>query len=979
MAPKPTTPKPTEGQARDPRDTPAMRQYMAFKKLHPECLLFFRIGDFYELFDSDAERASKLLGLTLTERSAGIPMAGVPFHQLETYLKRLVALGVRVAVADQLQTPEEARAANGSGAVIERGLTRVLTPGTLVDETLLDDGRPNNLAAVAFVPGAATTRRDPTLAEVAAVAIADLSTGRFTVLECPAEGPGLIDELARRQVSEVLYAETADGRRPPRIARVLDGLGVSGTPLPQWHFRATESREALLQQFSVATLAGFGLQDDDPVVVAAGALVRYLRQTQALDARPAGPGGSASGSGARRSLMHLAPPRREGAAESLVLDTATLRSLEIDRPIRGGGVGGGQSDGSLVGIFQVGPGGRGCRTAMGKRTVLEWLCRPSARAEVIASRHGCVGVLREDRRMAAELGVALAGVQDVPRIAARMALGRVTARDLVGFARSLAKVEAIETALVNVGAFSVQRGALGAVRGAIEPVAAKVLSVCAEHPPANVRDGGLVRDGVDAALDEARGLERDAGAWLSAYQARLAAEFSIPGLKVGYNKIFGYYIELPKGQAARAPEGFARRQTLTNAERYITPELKDFEEKVTTASTRALQRELAIFDGLCAAAAAVVASAMAYAETVAEIDALLCFADTAAARGWVAPEMVTEPVLDIRQGRHPVLNELLGTQFVPNDTRLGLGEEGDATVGPTLALITGPNMAGKSTYIRQTALLVLMAHAGSFVPAERALIGLTDRIFARVGADDALHAGQSTFMVEMTETANILHQATARSLVILDEIGRGTSPLDGLSLAWAIAVSVAAPARGRGTRALFATHYHEITRLAELLPGRVMNLHVAVREWTPGGGEGQEAGQTQIVFLHRILPGRTDRSYGLHVARLAGIPEGTVRRAREVLESLSVEHAQVGAGRGEAAAGPRPGGIDPSRIRSAAAPPDGQLSLFTEYLPHPVVMELKQVALDGMTPMGAFDELRRLKALAENDRSEGQTCAPGSA
>jgi DNA mismatch repair protein MutS len=440
---------------------------------------------------------------------------------------------------------------------------------------------------------------------------------------------------------------------------------------------------------------------------------------------------------------------------------------------------------------------------------------------------------------------------------------------------------------------------------------------------------------VDRELDEARGLEKDAGAWLADYQARLTAEHDLPSLKVGYNSVFGYYIELPAAQARRAPDAFTRKQTLKNAERYITPELKEFEDKVTTASARALERERVIFDGLCERARQRVPDLVEYADTVAELDVLLGFADKAHQRGWKRPEITTERELSVHAGRHPVLDETLGQAFVPNDCELGIPD-----TPANLALITGPNMAGKSTYIRQTALLVVLAQAGSFVPADRATIGVCDRVFTRVGADDALHRGQSTFMVEMTETANILNNATTDSLVILDEIGRGTSTLDGLSLAWAIAECLAGDDTNPGPRTLFATHYHEITELEEKLAPRVRNLHVAVREWTT------DEGKQEIVFLHSIRPGRADQSYGVHVAELAGVPRPVTVRAREILGALSVQHARVDTAR-----------VEKPRKRDEPA----QLGLFTEFLPHPAVDELRELKLDAMTPLQAFDALRKLK------------------
>ncbi|MCW5764354.1 MAG: DNA mismatch repair protein MutS [Phycisphaeraceae bacterium] len=916
-----------------------MRQYARFKKAHPGCILLFRIGDFYEMFDDDAVTVSRAIGLTLTQRTAGVPMCGMPYHQLETYLRRLIEQGFRVAVCDQVQDAAEAK------GVIERDVTRVLTPGTLVDETLLADDQAGALAAVCFPPDEPPTAAGPVLnASTTAMAVVELSTGAFSLLRCAPQAAA--DELARRGVSEVLYPGTLDGAPPARLAPMLTALGIAGTAQPQWHFRPAEAGEALREQFGVRTLAGFGLSDEDPLVGPAGAVVRYLR------AMAAPRGGETDGAAASKrpvgSLAHLRPPRREEPGDELMLDASTFRSLEIDRTMRTGRTdrpagAPGTVDGSLASIFT---GRASPRTPMGRRLVRQWLCRPLARPEPINARQAIVATLVADRRAAEELRAALAPVQDVQRIAARIALRRATPRDLVALARSLAQVESLSACTANAPALADHRGRFEAAAEGVRPLAERIAEACVDDPPAHLRDGGLIRDGVDAELDEARRLKTSAGQWLAEYQTRLVAEHGLPSLKVGYNRIFGYYIELPKAQAARAPAAFSRRQTLTGAERFITPELKEFEDKVTTASGRAVAREQAMFDALCDQAGAVLGPIAAFGDAAAELDVLAAFAEKAVARRWVRPVLSPEPVLSVRQGRHPVLDELLENAFVPNDLSLGGG-------GPGLALITGPNMAGKSTFIRQTALLVLLAHTGSFVPAEEATIGLTDRIFTRVGADDALFAGQSTFMVEMTETASILHHATARSLVVLDEIGRGTSTLDGLSLAWAVAERLASPEpppRGNGgPRTLFATHYHELTGLQERLEGRVTNLHVSVREWT------DESGHDHIAFLHRIVPGRTDRSYGIHVARLAGIPPAVIARAGEILESLSV--AQAG--------GP---GAAPAQRTEPRPAPAGQLPLFTEYIPHPAIDALREVKIDAITPLQAFDELRRLQGLARRTK-----------
>lgn len=902
-------------------NTPAMRQWAAFKKKHPDCVLLFRMGDFYELFDEDAVRVSKAIGLTLTQRTEGLPMAGMPHHQLDTYLKRLIDRGFRVAVCDQVQDPREAK------GVVERAVTRVLTPGTLVEESLLADDATNRLAAVAFLGSG----DDPQ--QRVGVAVVEVSTGAFAVFDTTAADlPG---ELARRSPSELLYADTSGNAPPPRIDRILSALSLSGTPRPAWHFRPQESLEALHAHYGVASLAGFGIREDDCALGPAGAIVRYLRETQVVHEDDAELTDDARRIFAGRSLAHLTPPRREDPSRNLRLDAASLRALEIERTVRASGNAtgsrNGDSDGSLLSIFAR----PGCCTPMGRRLIREWLCAPLCDLAAIEARHHAVGTLTSDPMLARALTDALDPVQDVARIMARIGLARATPRDLVALGRSLGRIDAIAQAIEGAPAFEHHRNALVECRAALAPISERIARECIDDPPAHLRDGGIIRDGIDPALDEARQLQRDSGAWLAEYQTRLIAEHELPSLKVGYNKVFGYYIELPSAQARRAPDIFTRKQTLKNAERYITPELKQYEDKVLGAGERAVQREQDLFANLCRIAAEGMRDAAAFSEVVAELDVLACFADRAVRRNWIKPEMTDEPILDITQGRHPVLEDILTDRFVPNDCALAIPAD-DAT--PTLALITGPNMAGKSTYIRQVALLVLLAHAGSFVPAEAARIGITDRIFTRIGADDALHQGQSTFMVEMVETANILHNATTRSLVVLDEIGRGTSTLDGLSLAWAIAEHLAAET-GAHPRTLFATHYHEITDLAEQTRGRVTNLHVSVREW------GDE-----IVFLHRILPGRANQSYGIHVARLAGLPRSVVQRANQLLESLNVSHTGAAA--------------------PVHAPPrqrDAQLGLFAEPAPHPAIEEIKAIEIERITPLEAFDRLRNLSTLVRNN------------
>ncbi len=907
----------TPHKASKPQAETAMDQHARLKADYPDCLLMFRIGDFYETFHDDAKTIASAVGLTLTKRKDGVPLAGIPHHQLEVYLRRLVDLGFRVAVADQVQDPKLAK------GVVDRAVTRVVTPGTLVDESLLDPERSSTLAAVAF---------DPSDQRLAGLAIIDPATGAFAVLEGSAEE--VRDELARARPSEILFA-TADieQRTPDAVADLAAGLDAAMTPRPVWTFRDAQAERCLCERFGVATLEAFGLGTPGPARGAAGAAVLYLDET--------------SPASATRSRDHLRPPTRRDAAG--VLDATSMRALEIERTLRTGSI-----DGSLLGVFlrpgrAAGIAGQAslCRTAMGKRLLRDWLCRPLASAGAVRARQARVAVLVEDQRLADEAGGSLEAVRDVARIAGRLALGRATPRDLVALAQSVLAAADLAKLLEPVPALAKLSRQLADASAQLSTLADEITTSCVDDPPGHLRIGGLFRDGVDRQLDEARSLQRDAGEWLAEYQRSLSARHQLPPLKVGHNKVFGYYVELTAVQArehasALDASGLTRQQTLKNAERFTTPELREFDHKVSTAEARAIDREEVLFAALCARASELTHAMNSLAGSAAELDATGALAAKARRSGWVRPTIVEEPVLDIEEGRHPVLDETLGHRFVPNPVRLGVHAEGDDDTAH-VALITGPNMAGKSTFIRQTALLALLAQVGSYLPASRATVGVCDRICTRVGADDALHQGRSTFMVEMTETASILHHATARSLIVLDEIGRGTSTLDGLSLAWAIAEHLA---QAGGPRTLFATHYHELTDLSETHSGRLKNLHVAVREFTPEPTEDQPTPTTELVFVHRILPGRADQSYGVHVAELAGVPASVVLRAREVLGSLAVEHQQH------------------PRVPPAAqpAPSSAQMSLFTEFVPHPVIDQLRETKLDELSPMQAFDLLRALRA-----------------
>lgn len=870
--------------------TPMMKQYLEAKRACPDALLLFRMGDFYELFYEDAKTAARLLNLALTSREKGenaVPMAGFPHHQLETYLARLIAAGQRVAICEQVEDPKKAV------GLVRREVTRVVTRGTLTDEALLDPRQCNYLAAVA--PG------DPV-----GVAWVDISTGRFWGAAFPASQ--LAEQLARIAPAEVLLAEDA----PPLAGPAADGVLV--TRRPAWAFSQATAEKALTQHFGTASLEGFGFGTgpaDVQAVRAAGAILDYLAETQ------------------KTSLEHIDRLLPYRASSTLALDEATRRSLEITRTLREG-----RREGSLLHVLDR------TMTGMGSRLLAEWLANPLVDRAALEARLDALEELVQHAPLAAELRKTLRQVYDVERLLARVATQRATPRDLSFLGRTLGALPGLKARLAESGCTR-----LAQLAGQIDPcedLRATLQAALADECPLSCREGGFIRPGFHAELDNLRDLAYGGKEWIARYQAREIQRTGIPNLKVGFNKVFGYYIEITNAHQTKVPEDYIRKQTIKNAERYITPELKEYEEKVLSADEKAKELEYSLFVELRQAVAGARARLSATAAVLAQLDVLASLAELARTRNYCRPRLVEEPVLCIREGRHPVLDltEPEGT-FVPNDTIMG-PESG------RMLLITGPNMAGKSTYIRQVALLVLLAHMGSFVPAAEATIGLADRIFARVGASDELSRGQSTFLVEMIETARILHTATSRSVVILDEIGRGTSTYDGISLAW----SVAEYLHDRiGCRTLFATHYHELTDLAQSLPG-VKNLNVAVREW-----------QDEVVFLHKIVEGAADKSYGIHVARLAGVPREVIQRAREILAQLEDEHLDE-FGRPRIARPPAPRG-------------EIQLTLFAP-AEHPVLDEIRQLDVNQITPLEAMRRIEQWQSeLARSPRPSTRRRAPG--
>ena len=795
--------------------TPMMQQYRDAKARHPGMILLFRMGDFYETFEADAELLSRVLGLTLTSRDKGVPMAGFPHHSLEGHLRRLLQGGHRVAVCDQV---EDAALAKG---LVKREVTRVVTPGTITEDDLLDPRTPNHLAAI--IPGT----------NVCGIAWVELSTGEFFAGDVPAERLG--DELARINASECLISDKLASSLSPELRALLPR---TVTARADWTFDPLTARQALHQQFKILTLAGFGFADDQPCLTAAGALVQYLQETL------------------RASLAHLRKLTPFQADKFLILDEVTRRSLELTRTLRDG-----NREGSLLSVIDR------TVTPMGARLLHDSLLAPLAERGLIEARHDAVSELLNEHSLRTDLRDLLAAGNDLQRLTTRVSTARASPRDLTAVRQTLRLLPKFKARISGR-----KSALLSKLEGSLEllPDLRELLDhALVDDPPTNAREGGMIRDGYHAELDELKKLASEGKSWIARYQQQESMRTGIPSLKVGYNQVFGYYIEITHVHGSKVPPDYIRKQTLKNAERYITPELKEYEEKVLSAEERSLTLELELFNKVRETVAGQTHRLLATADVLAMIDFLASLAELAASRQFVRPILDDEPVLELREGRHPVLDQTLppGT-FVPNDACFG------AETG-MFWLITGPNMSGKSTFIRQVALLTLLAHLGSFVPARSARVGLTDRIFTRVGASDELSRGLSTFMVEMTEAANILNNATRRSLVILDEIGRGTSTYDGVSLAWAITEYLHDTV---GSRTLFATHYHELAQLAESLSG-LRNYHVQVKEL-----------DREIVFLHKIAPGNAQRSYGIHVARLAGVPETVLERADLILGELETRH-----------------------------------------------------------------------------------------
>ncbi len=901
--------------------TPAMRQYLEAKRQYRDAIVFFRMGDFYEMFYEDALVAARALELTLTSRSKdagglGIPMCGIPFHAADGYLARLVRKGFRVAICEQVEDPKKAK------GLVKREVVRVVSPGTLTDATYLDAREPAFLMSIVAA------------GDTFGVALIDVSTGEFTAAEYHGtEGvQALADEIAVLRPREVVIGrESGIAERLPEIGR----LQLPVTAVDDWTFDAEAARRALLDQLRTHGVEGFGLDGRLAAIQAAGALVSYLRDTQKAD------------------LAHVRTVSFKTVAECLIVDPITLKHLEVVTGSEGG------AQGSLLHEIDR------TVTSMAGRLLRAWLLRPLCALERIRDRLDAVEELAFRSTERGKFRDTLKSVHDLERLVARAALGTAGPRDLVALRQSLAAVPRIKLLLDEVQAPLLR--SLLAELDDLADVRDDIERSLVDEPPALAREGGFTRDGVDAELDDLKGISRSGRQVIAAMEERERQRTGIPSLKVRFNRVFGYYIEISRANLHNVPDDYQRKQTIAGGERFTTPALKEYEEKVLGADERILERELEIFEALRRRVGAEAPRIQDTARALATLDVLAGLAETAAIANYTKPHVHDGDDYVVTDGRHPVVERFVNDAFVPNDIELNSAER-------QLIILTGPNMGGKSTYLRQTALIPLLAQIGSFVPARDAKVPIVDRIFARVGASDNIARGQSTFMVEMQETANILHAATSRSLVVLDEIGRGTSTFDGLSIAWAVAEHLATNARAR-PKTLFATHYHELTDLADSLPG-VVNAHVAAREW-----------KDDIIFLRKIVSGRSDRSYGIQVARLAGLPPTVIARAREILVGLERDELSRGGrptlsgvagdpptqqlglfatpagaldGAGWLTQPPRSRSAEPPRAAAAAeaaAPEAGRADALHQ--------RLRAIDVDETTPRQALELLAELKKLAE--------------
>lgn len=867
--------------------SPARRQYLDIKAEYPDCILLFRMGDFYEMFDQDAEVAARELDITLTSRSSkrkgakNIPMAGVPHHAVDSYIHTLIEKGYHVAVCDQVSEP------TGKG-IVDREVVRVMTPGTITEPELLDGGKPNYLMSIVPIGDAESGQWSK-----AGLAFVDISTGQFETTQFEGDNAGMLvlEELARLSPREVIMPE----KWVEQGVTLPDGMHL--TAVQDWTSEYAGAEQLLREHFRVSTLDGYGLVNMPIAICAAGTALQYLRSTQ------------------KNSLAQLTSIRPYSTDNFMVLDQFTRRNLELTQTIRSG-----KTRGSVLGVLDT------CTTAMGSRLLRTWMLQPLLDLRRLNARLDAVGSLTRDEAIRLELRENLKHISDIERLVNRLIIGKAYPRDLIGLRDSLA----VLPNLLNIIADIPELEALAQRLDPCSEVYQLICEAITEEPPATLNNLGIIRPEFSEDLQKILDASASAREWIKNLEPTERRRTGIPTIKVGFNKVFGYYIEVTRANSDKVPEDYIRKQTLVNAERYITPELKEYETLVLNAEEEILDTERRIYQEVCEELASYGGQLLKTAKSIAHLDVFLSLATVAMMEGYTRPTLRDDTFLNIKDGRHPVVEKLLqdGNRYMPNDTKM--------TDDSRVHIITGPNMSGKSTYIRQLAIITLMAQIGSFVPADEAEIGLVDRIFARIGAQDEIHAGQSTFMVEMIETARLLSGSSPRSLLILDEIGRGTSTYDGLAIARSVIEYIHNNPR-LNCRTLFATHYHELTELPNILP-RTENYSVSVAE------RGED-----IVFLHKVVPGGADQSYGVHVAQLAGMPRPVVERARELLAQLEA---------------------DSSDFALKAQKKDdkpAQLSFFEAKKENPALDVLKNIEVDNLSPLEALTKLYELKRLAESE------------
>jgi DNA mismatch repair protein MutS len=862
--------------------TPMMRQYLELKEKYSDCLLFFRLGDFYEMFFEDAKTAAKELDLVLTGRDCGLteraPMCGVPYHAVDNYVSKLIEKGYKVAICEQMEDPSLAK------GLVERDVIRIITPGTVIEDRMLDEGQNSYIASIAT--------GDNTIG----LAYADVSTGEFYLLQLSGKQPAvaLLDELERIRPREIIAEPSLFLQqllsRQISAAYYLEQYGANA-------FLPENAKDILKRHFQVSSLSGFGVDDSPYAVSAAGALMRYLDETQ------------------KNALSHIRGMRLLNRSQYMVLDATTRRNLELTQPLRFGG----NKKNTLIHLLDH------AKTGMGGRMLRDWVDRPLQSIQDIERRLDAVGALKEDLTQRKQVQELLHGMYDIERLCSKIVYGSVNARDCVALIQTIQRVPIIKETLRASQSESLS--SISRELDEMDDVLNLLLSAITEEPPATLKDGGFIRAGYNAEVDELRNIAENSQSWLENFEQTQREITKIKSLRVSYNRVFGYYIEVTKSYLAQVPYEYERKQTLANAERFVTPELKEMEQKILGAKDRLVVLENELFAGIRELLVECTGRLQTNGSLIAELDCYGSLAEVAANNNYCRPNWNQQGRIQIVNGRHPVIENAMKEPFVPNDVLLNRTDD-------RLLIITGPNMAGKSTYMRQTALIALMAHIGAFVPASKADLCIVDRIFTRIGASDDLSSGQSTFMVEMSEVANILHNASENSLLILDEIGRGTSTFDGLSIAWSV-LEYIADAKKCGAKALFATHYHELTELEGELPG-VKNFRVTVREI----GE-------DIVFLRKIVRGGADQSFGIQVARLAGLPELVLARAKEILEKL--ESADIAAKR------------EPAKIETSVQP-----SLLDESGEESALRILREMDVNHLTPLEALNQLFALHAMLKH-------------